>query len=103
MPTLTELFWEGVKLEPLYDGHGAVLDFEKYQLSIVQHSHSYGGKQGLYEIAVYNGNQQMELPGITAEGDTVKGYLTIEDVAVIIKKMHTITGVSHKQKLGSFA
>ena len=34
----------------------------------------------------------VELPGITAEGDTVKGFLTLEDVSGICKKMTVITG-----------
>jgi len=63
----------------------------KYDLSIVQNEMSYGNKQGLYEIAVFEDMDQVELPGITAEGDTVKGWLTEKDVDTIIKKMHTIT------------
>ena len=63
----------------------------KYDLSIVQNEFSYGNKQGLYEIAVFEDMDQVELPGITAQGDTVKGWLTEKDVDTIIKKMHTIT------------
>ena len=47
---------------------------------------------GLYEIAVFKGNDQVELPGITEEGDTVKGFLTEGDVLGIIKKMHLVSG-----------
>jgi hypothetical protein len=72
-------------------GVQAVLDFGKYELSIVQHSFSYGGTQGLYEIAVFEDARQVELPGITAEGDTVKGFLTEKEIDAIIKKMFTIT------------
>ena len=35
----------------------------------------------------------VELPGITEPGDTVKGWLTLEDVSVICKKLMSITGV----------
>ena len=73
-------------------GIQAILDFGEYELSIVQNESSYGNKQGLYEIAVFKGNGQVELPGITAEGDTVKGYLTEEDVNMILKKMYLFTG-----------
>mgnify|MGYP000105805220 CR=1 FL=1 len=74
-------------------GVQAVLKFgDDYELSIVSNAVSYGGSQGLYEImAIYKGEQK-ELPGITNEGDTVKGWLTEKDVDTIIKKMHTITG-----------
>ena len=64
---------------------------DKYDLSIVRNEMSYGNKQGLYEIAVFEDMDQVELPGITEPGDTVKGWLTENDVDNIIKKMYTIT------------
>jgi len=73
-------------------GVQAILNFGEYELSIVQNESSYGNKQGLYEIAVFKDGDQHELPGITAEGDTVKGYLTEEDVNMILKKMYLFTG-----------
>ena len=78
------------------NGIQVVLDFDKYHLSIVQSDFSYGGKSGLYEIGVFAAedgvaSNMTELPGITAEGDTIRGHLTETDVNVIIKKMHTIT------------
>ena len=78
-------------------GIQAILDFDKYELSIVQNESSYGNKQGLYEIAVFKDGDQHELPGITEEGDTVKGFLTEDDVDCIIKKLYSITGVEPKQ------
>lgn len=77
-------------------GIQAVLDFGKYHLSIVQNEFSYGSAQGLYEIAAFAASDgvasdMVELPGITADGDTVKGFLTESDVNTIIKKLHTIT------------
>ena len=73
-------------------GVQSVLHFGDYELSIVKNEMSYGNKQGKYEIAVFNDVDQVELPGITEEGDTVKGYLTEEDVSGIILKMHSFTG-----------
>ena len=78
-------------------GVQAILDFGKYELSIVQNESSYGNKQGLYEIAVFKDGDQHELPGITEEGDTVKGFLTEDDVDCIIKKLYSITGVEPQQ------
>ena len=75
-----------------------LLDFGEYELSVVKNEVSYGNKQGLYEIAVFKGDGQVELPGVTEEGDTVKGFLSEQDVDVIIKKMHLLTGASPKQK-----
>ena len=75
-----------------HKGIQLVLDFEKYNLSIVQHDGSYGGTQGLFEIMVSVAGQGVELPGITEPGDTVKGFLTLEEVGGICKKLTTITG-----------
>ena len=68
----------------------AILPFGDYDLSIVQSDFSYGGKQGLYEIAVFKGKNMIEMPGITEEGDTVKGFLSENDVESIIEKMEAI-------------
>lgn len=68
----------------------AILTFGDYDLSIVQSDFSYGGKQGLYEIAVFKGKNMIEMPGITEEGDTVKGFLSENDVEGIIEKMEAI-------------
>jgi len=73
-------------------GVQAVLDFGKYELSIVQNDFSYGGNQGLYEIAVFEDARQVEMPGVTKDGDTVLGFLTEAEVDVILKKMYLITG-----------
>jgi hypothetical protein len=51
---------------------------------------SYGGKMGLYEIAVMKDNEQIELRGITEPNDTVKGFLKEEDVLKIIDQMKGI-------------
>jgi|TARA_B110000967_G_C18581149_1_gene409761 hypothetical protein len=53
---------------------------------------SYGHEKDLYEIAVFDGDDQVELPGITSPGDTVKGFLTEADIDAILIKMYTITG-----------
>jgi len=78
-------------------GVQVLLQFNDYELSIVKNEMSYGNKQGLYEIAVFKDNGQVELPGITAEGDTVKGWLTKSDVDAIIKKMYFLTGTTPRQ------
>jgi len=76
-----------------HKGIQLVLDFKKYELSVVKHDGSYGGTQGLFEIMVRDASGGVELPGITEPGDTVKGWLTLEDVSVICKKLMSVTGV----------
>ena len=78
-------------------GVQTIVDFGKYELSIVNNEASYGNKQGLYEIAVFKDGEQCELPGITQKGDTVKGWLTESDVDAIIKKMYFLTGTTPRQ------
>jgi hypothetical protein len=78
-------------------GIQSLVDFGDYQLSIVKNDFSYGGKSGLYEIAVFKEDEQIEMPGITEQGDTVKGFLSQDEVVAIIKKMHLVTGKEPKQ------
>jgi hypothetical protein len=78
------------------NGVQVVLDFGKYHLSIVQNELSYGSAQGKYEIGVFAAsdgvaNDMVELPGITDEDESIKGWLTEVDVDNIIKKLYTIT------------
>ena len=70
--------------------------FDDYILSVVKNSVSYGNQEGLYEISIFKNDTQIELPGITDPGDTVKGWLTEDDVNSIIIKMITITGTDAK-------
>ena len=74
------------------DGVSATVTYGDYELSVVKHSSSYGGKQGKYEIAVFKGDGMVEMPGITEEGDTVKGWLTEQGVTGIMKKMSYLNG-----------
>jgi len=78
-------------------GLQAILQFDNYELSIVNNEVSYGNKQGLYEIAVFKDGEQIELPGVTNPGDTVKGWLTEDEVDAIISKMYFLTGKQPRQ------
>jgi|TARA_B110000037_G_C16709384_1_gene338327 hypothetical protein len=68
------------------------LGFGDYEMSIVRHTGSYGSKMGLYEIGCYKDNLMVEMPGITEDGNTVKGFLTESAVDSLIIKMFTVTG-----------
>ena len=73
-------------------GIQAFVKYGKYDLSIVKNEMSYGNVNGLYEIAVFQGDDQVELPGITEQGDTVKGFLSEKQVEGIMLKLHAVTG-----------
>ena len=77
------------------DGKQIIVEFNNYNLSII--NDGYGKEKGLYEISVFKDGDQIELPGITDEGDTVKGWLTEADVDTILLKMYTITGTTPRQ------
>ena len=49
-----------------------------FEVSVVKHDYSYGGKKGLYEIGVFNAAGSMCDP--LGWGDDVKGWLTPQDV-----------------------
>ena len=74
------------------DGVSATATHGEYELSVVKHSGSYGSSNGLYEIAVFKGDDMVEMPGITEEGDTVKGWLSEDMVTGIMKKMMAVGG-----------
>ena len=90
--------FKDLKFKPLYDGISSCVKFGDYELSVVKHGTSYGNKMGLYEIAVFDKDGEFkEMPGITEDGDTVKGFLTEEDVSGIIKKMHLVSASDGEQ------
>lgn len=81
-------------------GKQAIINFGTYELSVVKNESSYGNKQGLYEIGVFKDNNMVELPGITAEGDTVRGYMTEEDVMGVILKLYMASAQEPSQLQG---
>lgn len=78
-------------------GIQAIVKFGEYTLSVIRNEMSYGNRSNLYEIGAYKGKEQVVLPGITEEYDTVKGFLTEEAVSGILLKMQTITATQGKQ------
>ena len=64
---------------------GEVVFDNGYGLSVVRHESSYGGKQGLFEVMLTRNDNPYSLPPITEEGDTIKGFLTKEQVSEIIE------------------
>jgi len=79
-----------LKFNDFLDGVSTRVTFGDYDLSVVRHSGSYGSSKGLYEIGVFKGDDMVELAGITAEGDTVKGWLTEKDVTKIMDKIEAM-------------
>lgn len=71
--------------------YGGEIDFDNgYGLSIVKHKSSYGGTKGLFEIMLTRNGNPYSLPPITEDGDTVKGFLTKEEVDIIISDVELL-------------
>jgi hypothetical protein len=71
--------------------YGGEIDFDNgYGLSIVKHKSSYGGTKGLFEIMLTRNGNPYSLPPITEDGDTVKGFLTKEEVDSIISDVELL-------------
>lgn len=74
------------------DTYQCVLEFnETTQLSIISGKGAYGNDDAPYEIAVFKNGDLTKMPGIT-DNDTVRGYLTEDDVNAIITKLYILTG-----------
>ena len=89
MMQFADLTFEETKSFP--QGVISVVRFGEYDLSVIRNEISYGYKQGLYEIGVFKGDDMVELPGITEQGDAVKGWLTEHEVSSVMKKLYFMT------------
>jgi hypothetical protein len=59
-----------------------------YGASVVKGPHTYGGNEGLYELAVIDANDQVTYE--TPVTDDVEGYLTEEDVTILLKQIQNL-------------
>ena len=74
---------------PFMVGKKARMHFDNgYGVSVVSHSYSYGGRDGLYEVAVLDSND--ELTYDTPVTNDVIGYLTEEEVSRVMKEVQTL-------------
>lgn len=72
---------------PNGNGVQAIVQFDNgYGASIVKHEYSYGGKSGLFELAVIGPNGDLHYDNPIANGD-VLGHLTREDISEILEKI----------------
>ena len=89
MKTFEDLVFEQIDDVPFMVGKRSRMHFDNgYGVSVVSHSHSYGGRNGLYEVAVLDsdGNLTYETP-VT---NNVIGHLTEEDVTNVMKQVQEL-------------
>ena len=74
---------------PFMVGKKARMNFDNgFGVSVVSHSYSYGGRSGLYEVAVLDSND--ELTYDTPVTNDVIGYLTEEEVSDVMKQVQEL-------------
>ncbi len=80
--TFTNDGYNGIDAHHIFDNH--------YGVSIIKTPYSYGGKEGLYELAILvmkPGDKYSELCYDTPISNDVMGYLTPEDITDIMKQV----------------
>ena len=83
MKTFKDLVFEPLDSEFLV-GKACRIHFDNgFGASVVSHTYSYGGKQGLYELAVLDSTGELHYDNPVADGD-VKGYLSEEEVSDLL-------------------
>lgn len=88
MKTFKDLEFEQMS-DTFYNGVRTRIHFENgFGASIVKHNYSYGGKEGLYELAVLYQNE-IHYDNPVADGD-VRGYLTEEDVTELLNQIQKL-------------
>ena len=89
MKKFEDLEFEQVNDAPFMVGKKSRMHFDNgYGVSVVSHSYSYGGRDGLYEVAVLYSND--ELTYDTPVTNDVIGYLTEEDVTDVMKQVQEL-------------
>ena len=89
MKTFEDLEFEQLNDAPYMVGKKSRIHFNNgFGVSVVSHTHSYGGRDGLYEVAVLDkdGLLTYETP-VTSD---VIGYLSEEDVTDVMKQVQEL-------------
>lgn len=89
MKTFKDLEFEQINDAPFMVGKKTRMHFDNgFGVSVVSHSFSYGGKRGLYEIAVLDKNG--ELTYDTPVTNDVIGYLSETGVTKVMKEVQEL-------------
>ena len=89
MKKFEDLEFEKIEDAPFQIGVKCLIMFENgYGVSVVSHTHSYGGKDGLFEVAVLgkDGDISYDTP---VTGDVI-GYLKPEEVTEIMEQVQIL-------------
>ena len=89
MKKFQDLEFELINDAPFMVGKKSRMHFDNgYGVSVVSHSYSYGGRDGLYELAVLDSNDEITYD--TTVTNNVIGYLTEEEVSNVMKEVQNL-------------
>ena len=90
MKTFEDLEFEQLNDAPYMVGKKSRMHFDNgFGVSVVSHTHSYGGRSGLYEVVVLDKDGLLTYENrVTSD---VIGYLTEEDVTDVMKQVQNLT------------
>ena len=75
---------------PDYRGIQCRIQFENgFGASVIRHEHTYGGKDGLYELAVLDADGEIHYDNVVANGD-VRGYLNEDGVTTLLAEIQNL-------------
>jgi len=76
------------------DDFHALIDFGTFILSIIQNDRDYGISKGMFEVGCFSkdphtgyASKMISIPGVTDDGDTIKGWLTFDYVDQLIRQL----------------
>jgi hypothetical protein len=89
MKKFEDLEFEKLSDEPYMSGVRSRMMFENgFGVSVVSHTFSYGGKDGLFEVAVLDSNGDLTYD--TSVTNDVIGYLNTDEVTEIMKQVQSL-------------
>jgi hypothetical protein len=89
MKTFDDLNFEQINDTPFMVGKKARMSFDNgYGVSVVSHTYSYGGKRGLYEVAVLGSDGDLTYD--TPVTNDVIGYLSEKAVSDVMKQVQEL-------------
>ena len=89
MKTFEDLEFEQLNDEPFMVGKRGRMHFDNgFGVSVVSHTHSYGGRDGFYEVAVLDKDGVLTYE--TPVTNDVIGYLTEEGVTDVMKQVQEL-------------
>jgi hypothetical protein len=90
MKTFGDLEFEMINDTPFMVGKKSRMSFDNgYGVSVVSHTYSYGGKKGLYEVAVLD--SEGDLTYETPVTNDVIGHLSEKGVSDVMKQVQGLT------------